>query len=734
MTSSSDNSTTKSDPRIGKIIDRKYKILSRVGDGGMGVVYKAEHELMGRLVAVKVLHRHLVADQNYDTFMQRFQREARTASQINHPNAVTIYDFGISEETAYLVMEFVEGKSLKQVLADEGHLDIERAAAIFAQVCDAVAAAHRLGIVHRDLKPDNIVLSMEDGKEVAQVLDFGIAKVLTEQQDTSVTMTQAGTTLGTPRYMSPEQVLGKTLDARSDVYSLAVVLYEMLTGDIPFKADSAMELMLKHVNESPISMRSFQGIKIHREIEAVVMRGLQKDVKERYQKIGELSNDFLQAVKRAVQQRADAAKAEKGISGSFKTVSSAALASASQVSRVVKVATQYPANLGLAVLGVSVVVLTAVILSGQSDSTQISKSTPTQVAQLEKHDVQVERPAENSSSQSDVSSLDNNAVLQKATDVSVVNQIANSQLQAELANSLETNSNGADTMVLDESAKLPSTVLDDNQELVRNLKAQEQKTAAEIISEINKSVAEPETSDEAMKTLLELEQIAKEAAEKPFTEVTSSEVPSQSATTAADNVVENTDSTANKVIPDDTARARLSDKVSETSPANAVKATETNTPKVTPPAPNQYAAENKAKPVEEKVAVKEKAPAEALSGNKSVAQLIEDLKDEKREVREQAGRLLQQRGTEPVAPLIVAMNSPHVRVRYWATFVLGQLKAKQAVPALIKALNDPVPMVSQTAEGALRKIGTTEAIAAIKQRYPNQRIVEEEKEEDSSWW
>ncbi|MCB0324115.1 MAG: tetratricopeptide repeat protein [Bdellovibrionales bacterium] len=268
----------KLDPLLGEVIDGKYRILERLSGGGMGAVYRAEHALMNRTVAVKVLHRHLAEGVEEEQFLRRFQREARLASRIDHPNAITIYDFGIFGEQAYLVMQFIEGRSLKEVLDEEGALKLPRVLVLLRQVCGALTEAHALGIVHRDLKPDNIMISLrKEDQEWATVLDFGIAKVLGSEQGQVSTVTKTGRIIGTPHYMAPEQVLGHPTDARTDVYALGIIAYELLTGSPPFDCESLMQLIMKHVNEAPIPMLQKQpALRVPLDVETVVMRALQK--------------------------------------------------------------------------------------------------------------------------------------------------------------------------------------------------------------------------------------------------------------------------------------------------------------------------------------------------------------------------------------------------------------------------------------------------------------------------
>jgi eukaryotic-like serine/threonine-protein kinase len=265
------------DKLIGALLDDKYRIEKKIGQGGMGTVYRATHVHMDSSVSVKVLHPHLSSDA---TALQRFRREARAAAQIRHPNAVAVTDFGVTRDTglAYLVMEFLEGVELRDrikssPLGYDGILDIVR------QICAAVRAAHSKGIIHRDLKPENIwLLEDEDGVERVKVLDFGIAKLRAGSGDG--TLTQEGTIVGTPYYMSPEQCAGEELDARSDIYSLGIIIYEMLAGDVPFRAATPMGIVVKHLMESPRRLDELRpGIPVG--VQEVVMRALAKKKEDR---------------------------------------------------------------------------------------------------------------------------------------------------------------------------------------------------------------------------------------------------------------------------------------------------------------------------------------------------------------------------------------------------------------------------------------------------------------------
>lgn len=240
------------DPLVGVVLDSKYELVERLGSGGMGTVYRARRLHIGDDVAVKILRPELVLDAEA---IERFRREARSAAMISHPNVVIIHDFSdarSSNAPAYIVMELVRGTSLRILLKREGRLTPGRAVALMREICAGVGIAHRRGVLHRDLKPDNVIVTpaAHDGAgESAKVVDFGLAKLRDVQAASA--LTQSGAVMGTLYYMSPEQCSGEELDARSDVYSLGAMLYEMLTGDAPFQANSLPALIAKHLNEPP---------------------------------------------------------------------------------------------------------------------------------------------------------------------------------------------------------------------------------------------------------------------------------------------------------------------------------------------------------------------------------------------------------------------------------------------------------------------------------------------------
>jgi serine/threonine-protein kinase len=238
------------DPFIGKILADRYRVLRTLGEGGMGRVYLAEHVRMGRLSAVKVMSPALAPTPDA---ISRFNREAANASRINHPNVAAIYDFGETEDgTLYLAMEYVEGRTLTAILRDGGPLVPARAAELAGQIADGLHAAHLLGIVHRDLKPDNVLVTTQhDGREQAKIVDFGIAKTT---QAGDQTVTSLGVAVGTPEYMSPEQIAGEALDARTDLYSLGLVLFNMLTGVLPHPALTSKQSLVQRLTARPLTL------------------------------------------------------------------------------------------------------------------------------------------------------------------------------------------------------------------------------------------------------------------------------------------------------------------------------------------------------------------------------------------------------------------------------------------------------------------------------------------------
>lgn len=279
------------DPYIGKdLLDGQFQILQKIGAGGMGAVYKALQPSMNRSVAVKILHPKLT---NRKDIVARFRREARAMSHLTHPNTVKVLLYGELEDGGlYIVMEYLEGKNLNQVVRKEGPMPAERAIPVLVQVCGALQEAHTQGIIHRDLKPENIFLSTNGGlRDFPKVLDFGLAKVTErEMRPGSIMLTQEGMVFGTPEFMSPEQAQGKPLDSRSDIYALAVILYEVLTGKLPYEAKTAMEYIQLHVSKPPIPLsQRVPGRTFAPGLEAVVMRALGKRPEDRWSSAAEFA-------------------------------------------------------------------------------------------------------------------------------------------------------------------------------------------------------------------------------------------------------------------------------------------------------------------------------------------------------------------------------------------------------------------------------------------------------------
>src|ERR687891_400668 len=264
-----------SDTLINTLFDGRYRIVRRLGSGGMANVYLAEDQELGRRVAIKILNdRHA----NDEQFVERFRREAKNAAALSHPNIVSIYDRGEAEGTYYIAMEHLDGRTLKELIVARGPAPVRIAIDYTKQILDALRFAHRHGIVHRDIKPHNVLVD-SDGR--LKVTDFGIARAGASQ------MTEAGSIVGTAQYLSPEQARGGGVDQRSDLYSLGIVLYELLTGAVPFTGDSPVEIAMKHLSGTP-EPPSAKRPDLPRELDLIVTRALAKDPDERYQTAEEM--------------------------------------------------------------------------------------------------------------------------------------------------------------------------------------------------------------------------------------------------------------------------------------------------------------------------------------------------------------------------------------------------------------------------------------------------------------
>lgn len=278
--------------RVGQILDGRYRLLELIGRGGMAAVYKAQHLGMPSPVAVKMLLPHIEED---ELMVERFLREAKTSGRVAHPHVVQLMDYGEADGSRYIVVEYLDGASLSQILKEEGKLSVERTLHICAQVCEALEDSHRKKIIHRDLKPSNIMLIEHDGrKDFVKVVDFGLAK---NNAGESQRLTQTGELFGSPIYMSPEQCRGFPLDGRSDIYSLGIIMYEAIAGKPPLVGENLVATITKHLHEAPMPFKlQCPDVYVPARLEAVIMKCLAKEPEQRYASMLEVREALIAAV------------------------------------------------------------------------------------------------------------------------------------------------------------------------------------------------------------------------------------------------------------------------------------------------------------------------------------------------------------------------------------------------------------------------------------------------------
>lgn len=271
---------------IGKMLNNRYEILEKIGNGGMAIVYKAKCHVLNRFVAIKILKDEFTTDSE---FIKKFNSEAQSAASLTHSNIVSIYDVGNEDNLYYIVMELIKGKTLKEIIIEDGILSWKWSVSIAIQIASALETAHKNNIIHRDIKPHNIIIT-EDG--IAKVTDFGIAKAVSNS-----TITAFGTTIGSVHYFSPEHARGGYTDAKSDLYSLGIVMYEMLTGRVPFDADTPVSVALKQVQEEPVEAIKYNS-SIPVSVNRIILKAMQKDPNLRYQNATEMLKDLSMALKK----------------------------------------------------------------------------------------------------------------------------------------------------------------------------------------------------------------------------------------------------------------------------------------------------------------------------------------------------------------------------------------------------------------------------------------------------
>jgi serine/threonine-protein kinase len=274
---------------LGKVVDGRYRVVEVIGRGGMGVVYRVEHLRMGKVAAMKVLHRDLAGDPEV---ISRFEREAAAVSKLHHPHTVQVFDFGTANGALYLIMEYVRGLDMAHIIQRDGPMPWSRAAPLLAQVCGALQEAHELGIVHRDLKPENVLITRTaGGRDYAKVLDFGLAKLEQRQEPTSETDRQQ--IVGTPYFMSPEQIRGDVVDARSDIYSFGALMFELITGDHLFSGSTAVGVLTKHLTADPDAPSNrAPKLGIDPRVDQICLKCLAKDSSQRWRSAAELAEEI----------------------------------------------------------------------------------------------------------------------------------------------------------------------------------------------------------------------------------------------------------------------------------------------------------------------------------------------------------------------------------------------------------------------------------------------------------
>jgi eukaryotic-like serine/threonine-protein kinase len=297
---------TSAKSRVGTVINDRYELLEVLGQGGMGSVFKAKHLLLERIYALKTLKS--TTDDNEES-RARFDREAKTAARLSHPALVSVYDYGTTAYgEAFIVMDFVAGKSLGEMISTQGPLETPRALRIFSQIIDGLAYTHANGVIHRDLKPSNVmIVTNEKNEDIVKIVDFGIAKIVEEQTDTTPALTKTGELFGSPMYMSPEQCRGQKPDRRSDIYSFGCLMYESLTGQPPFTAENSLALIFKHIHEKPPGFDTIQGqIAVPEKIAQVVSKALAKTPDDRFQTMEEVNEALDNAAQGLSVQRSTA--------------------------------------------------------------------------------------------------------------------------------------------------------------------------------------------------------------------------------------------------------------------------------------------------------------------------------------------------------------------------------------------------------------------------------------------